>query len=143
MHFCYSLWHAHFVHHLCYTADLHFQGIFVQKCCLLLLRFFDQLCKLHIYTRAVLCGANYRSIVKLRKSYIRIFLKNAAYVCQTLLDSVKAFERYKQKCALASFFGLSCIFATVFQTIFKVFCKQTSCRNICHNVQNTCHVLII
>ena len=37
--------------------------------------FIDLSYKLHIYTRAVLCGATYRGTVKLRISYIRLFDK--------------------------------------------------------------------
>jgi len=47
-------------------------------------------------------------LYKVRLNWIKVTSDNlaytVAYVYQKLLDSVKAFERYKQKCALASVF---------------------------------------
>jgi len=40
-------------------------------------------------------------------------------MCQKLLDLVKVFKRYKQKCALASIFGphgITCILGNVYYT---------------------------
>ena len=45
-----------------------------------LLQFIDLLCKLHIYTRAVLCGATYRSTAKSSRSHIRLFIINC-FLC--------------------------------------------------------------
>ena len=49
--------------------------------CELLLSFIDLLCELHIYTRAVLCGATYLGTVKLSKCCVRLlFINRCLYV---------------------------------------------------------------
>jgi len=42
-------------------------------------------------------------LVKSSKSYIELFVINCCVYVPKLLDPVKAFERYRQKCALATF----------------------------------------
>jgi len=54
--------------------------------------------------RAVLCGATYRSTVKLSKCYIVQFVINCCLQYQKLLDSVKAFQRYNQKMCVCLIF---------------------------------------